>query len=87
LTWNQNFVAKDTDRSVHQPPELPGPAKRDQIRSVAKATPTNETGIRRQTGDEHRAQIVLLDGFIWRKGIGTFEVKADGIHLDFTDTN
>lgn len=42
------------------------------------------------TGEEHQAQIVLPDGFIWRKGecgVGTFEVKADGIHLDFSDTN
>ena len=31
-------VAKDTDRCVHQPPELTAPAKRDQIRSVAKET-------------------------------------------------
>jgi hypothetical protein len=38
----------------------------------------------------HQAQIVLPDGFIWRKGecgVGTFEVKADGVHLDFSDTN
>lgn len=42
------------------------------------------------TGEEHRAQIVLPDGFIWRKGdcgVGTFEVEAEGIHLDYTDTN
>jgi hypothetical protein len=42
------------------------------------------------TGEEHRAQIVLPDGFIWRKGdcgVGTFQVEAEGIHLDYTDTN
>jgi hypothetical protein len=42
------------------------------------------------TGEEHQAQIVLPDGFIWRKGevgTGTFEVEAGGIHLDFADTN
>jgi len=42
------------------------------------------------TGDEHQAQIVLPDGFIWTKGecgVGTFEVEAEGIHLNFTDTN
>ena len=30
------------------------------------------------------------DGFIWTKGecgIGTFQVEAEGIRLDFTDTN
>jgi hypothetical protein len=42
------------------------------------------------TGEEHRAQIVLPDGFIWKKGdcgVGTFQVDAEGIHLDYTDTN
>lgn len=42
------------------------------------------------TGEEHLAQIVLPDGFIWRRGdcgVGTFEVEAAGIHLDFADTN
>ena len=42
------------------------------------------------TGETHRAQIVLPDGFIWTKGdcgVGTFQVDAAGIHLDFTDTN
>lgn len=42
------------------------------------------------TGEEHRAQIVLPDGFIWSKGdcgVGSFEVEAEGIHLDYTDTN
>jgi hypothetical protein len=42
------------------------------------------------TGEEHRAQIVLPDGFIWKKGdcgVGTFQVDAESIHLDYTDTN
>jgi len=42
------------------------------------------------TGEEHQAQIVLPDGFIWRKGecgVGTFEVKAADIELNFSDTN
>jgi hypothetical protein len=42
------------------------------------------------TGEPHQAQIVLPDGFIWTKGecgIGTFQVEAEGIRLDFTDTN
>lgn len=42
------------------------------------------------TGEPHEAQIVLPDGFIWTKGdcgVGTFQVEAEGIRLDFTDTN
>jgi hypothetical protein len=42
------------------------------------------------TGEEHKAQIVLPDGFIWRKGecgVGTFDVKAADIELSFSDTN
>jgi hypothetical protein len=42
------------------------------------------------TGEPHQAQIVLPDGFIWKKGecgIGTFQVEAEGLRLDFTDTN
>jgi hypothetical protein len=42
------------------------------------------------TGEPHTAHIVLPDGFIWKKGecgVGTFQVEAEGVHLDFTDTN
>jgi hypothetical protein len=42
------------------------------------------------TGEPHQAQIVLPDGFIWTKGecgIGTFQVEAEGMRLDFADTN
>jgi hypothetical protein len=42
------------------------------------------------TGEPHQAQIVLPDGFIWKKGdcgVGTFQVEAEGIRLDYTDTN
>jgi hypothetical protein len=42
------------------------------------------------TSEEHQAQIVLPDGFIWRKGecgVGTFEVVAADIQLNFSDTN
>ena len=42
------------------------------------------------TGEPHAAQIVLPEGFIWKKGecgVGSFSVKAEGIELSFTDTN
>jgi hypothetical protein len=42
------------------------------------------------TGEPHQAQIVLPDGFIWTKGecgVGTFQVEAEGVRLDYTDTN
>lgn len=42
------------------------------------------------TGESHAAQIVLPEGFIWKKGecgVGSFSVKAEGIELSFTDTN
>lgn len=42
------------------------------------------------TGEPHQAQIVLPDGFIWKKGecgVGTFQVEAEGVRLDYTDTN
>lgn len=42
------------------------------------------------TGEEHDAAIVLTDGFIWKHGdcgVGSFEVEAEGIHLNFKDTN
>ncbi|HET6917044.1 MAG TPA: DUF1326 domain-containing protein [Acidimicrobiales bacterium] len=42
------------------------------------------------TGEPHAAQIVLPEGFIWKKGecgVGSFSVKAEGLELSFTDTN
>ena len=42
------------------------------------------------TGEEHGVAIVLDTGFIWKRGDcgqGSFEVEAEGIHLDFQDTN
>ena len=42
------------------------------------------------TGEPHQAQIVLPDGFIWTMGecgVGTFQVEAEGVRLDYTDTN
>jgi hypothetical protein len=42
------------------------------------------------TGEEHGVAIVLDTGFIWKRGDcgqGSFEVQAEGIHLDFHDTN
>lgn len=42
------------------------------------------------TGEDHGVAIVLDSGFIWKRGDcgqGSFEVEAEGIHLDFTDSN
>lgn len=42
------------------------------------------------TGDDHAVAIVLEDGFIWKRGEcgqGSFEVEAEGIHLDYHDSN
>jgi len=42
------------------------------------------------TGEPHEAHISLPDGFIWTDGncgVGSFSVSAEGISLDFTDTN
>ncbi|MDO8943243.1 MAG: DUF1326 domain-containing protein [Desulfobacterales bacterium] len=42
------------------------------------------------TGEEHQAQIVLPEGFIWKKGecgVGSFDVGVAELALDFTDTN
>ncbi len=42
------------------------------------------------TGEPHGVAIVLDEGFIWSKGDcgqGTFAVEAEGIAMDFTDTN
>jgi hypothetical protein len=42
------------------------------------------------TGEPHQAAIVLDDGFIWRRGAcgqGSFHVAAEGIDLDFSDSN
>lgn len=42
------------------------------------------------TGEAHQAAIVLDTGFIWSRGEcgqGTFHVEAEGINLDFTDSN
>jgi hypothetical protein len=42
------------------------------------------------TGEPHEAHIVLPDGFIWQKGecgVGSFNAKAEGLDLAFTDTN
>lgn len=42
------------------------------------------------TGERHEAHIVLPDGFIWSKGecgVGSFSVAAEGVSLDFEDSN
>lgn len=42
------------------------------------------------TGEEHAVAIDLAQGFIWKRGDcgqGTFHVEAEGISLDFTDSN
>ncbi len=42
------------------------------------------------TGEPHEAQITLPDGFIWQKGdcgVGSFSAKAEGIDLNFKDSN
>jgi hypothetical protein len=42
------------------------------------------------TGEDHRVAIVLDQGFIWKRGDcgqGSFDVKAEGIHLSFKDSN
>jgi hypothetical protein len=51
--------------------------------SVRRAT--GDTFKNPVTGEPHQAQIVLPDGFFWKKGdcgVGTFEVQAGGVHLD-----
>lgn len=42
------------------------------------------------TDDPHEAHIVLPDGFIWTDGncgVGSFSASAEGLTLDFSDTN
>ena len=42
------------------------------------------------TGEDNHAAIVLEHGFIWKRGDcgqGTFDVEAEGIHLQFDNTN
>lgn len=42
------------------------------------------------TGEPHGASIVLDQGFIWKEGAcgqGSFQVAAEGIDLDFSDSN
>ncbi len=42
------------------------------------------------TGEEHRVAIDLDQGFIWKRGDcgqGSFEVEAEGVHLNFENTN
>ncbi len=42
------------------------------------------------TGEEHGVAIELDTGFIWKRGDcgqGTFDVKAEGMHLSFKDSN
>lgn len=42
------------------------------------------------TGEPHDVQIVLAEGFIWQKGncgVGSFSVKAEGLDLEFKDSN
>jgi hypothetical protein len=42
------------------------------------------------TGEPHGASIVLDQGFIWKEGAcgqGSFHVAAEGIDLDFSDSN
>lgn len=42
------------------------------------------------TGEDHNVSIVLETGFIWKRGDcgqGSFRVRAEGIDLDFEDSN
>ena len=42
------------------------------------------------TGDEHLADLVLPDGFIWTRGecgVGTFKAKAGPLNVSFDKTN
>lgn len=42
------------------------------------------------TGDEHLAEVVLPDGFIWKRGecgVGTFKAKAGPLSIAFDKTN
>ena len=42
------------------------------------------------TGEEHLVSIDLNTGFIWKRGEcgqGSFDVEAEGIHLNFKDSN
>ncbi len=42
------------------------------------------------TGEAHGVSIVLDEGFIWKKGDcgqGSFDVAAEGVQLDFQDSN
>jgi hypothetical protein len=42
------------------------------------------------TGEQHRVAIDLDEGFIWKRGDcgqGSFDVEAEGVHLDFSNTN
>ena len=42
------------------------------------------------TGEDHRVAIDLAEGFIWKRGDcgqGSFHVEAEGITLDFKDSN
>ena len=42
------------------------------------------------TDEPHEAHITMPDGFIWTDGncgVGSFSVSAEGLALDFTDTN
>jgi hypothetical protein len=42
------------------------------------------------TGEPHAVQITMADGFIWQTGdcgVGSFSAKAEGLSLDFKDSN
>ena len=42
------------------------------------------------TGEDHGVAIDLAEGFIWKRGDcgqGSFHVEAEGVSLDFTDSN
>ena len=42
------------------------------------------------TDEPHEAHITLPDGFIWTDGncgVGSFNASAEGVSLDFSDTN
>jgi hypothetical protein len=42
------------------------------------------------TGEDHLVAIDLDKGFIWKRGDcgqGSFEVEAEGMHLNFEDSN
>jgi hypothetical protein len=75
---------------VKAPIELVDNGRKSSMRIPGVGEATGDTLKNPVTGEDHIADIVLEQGFIWKRGlcgVGSFHAAAEGIDLTFKDSN